>query len=67
MKVEKQSCGECSHYAQGPTCSFCASPEQKDAKKKSYRYYSMGESCPLFLAGIHQSRIDYMKSLTPKK
>lgn len=57
------SCGECKYFAQGKTCSFCDNPKQTNDAYKTYSYYSFGLECKISEKGIHESRIEYMKSI----
>lgn len=59
--METKQCGNCKHYAQGKTCSFCANEKQPETGKKGYCYYTFG--CDLHEKGTHQTRIEYMKRL----
>jgi hypothetical protein len=34
-----KECGNCKHYAQGATCSYCDHPEQTNEDRKGYCYY----------------------------
>jgi len=55
-------CGDCIHYAQGSTCSYCANPKQKDESLRRYAYWSFGDGCKIYEPGTHPSRIKYMKT-----
>lgn len=62
---KRKECGDCKHFAQGKTCSYCENPKQTDEDLKGYCYYNF--SCKLFERGECKQRTKWYNNLSKEE